>query len=227
MKIPYYTVGSNYRYQSLPKSLEDKNYPTFERAVEAVKTNYKPFEYPHLSVELKSTNVWGMIPQQEISHFEKPRKKENPVYKTVKYPGIVKSYSKFNCIKADFSKVSYGNWANRELEGFYNLKLGAIKESIMANEGISWKAPILIQFVAAERVYTSEVKEVGKPYSPEKTEIIEKDPVSDWLPIYVIGDGRNAKYVIDPKECGTWEKCEQYFLTDYVDINHNELVIED
>lgn len=226
MKISYYTTIDHYRYGQIPKSLEDRNFATFDKAVEAIKANYKPFEHPYLSVVLSKTDVWGMVPQQEFSHFEKPRKKEGPVYKTVEYPGIIKNYDKFNCPKADFYKHNGYGWEKRDFDGFYNLKLGEIQEKI-DEDGINWKAPVLVQFVAAERVYSPEVKEAGKPYSPAKQEVIEKEPVSDWLPIYVVGEGRSSGYVIDEKSRGIWTPCKQYFLTDYVSVTHNELVIED
>lgn len=226
MKISYYFIDDRYRYQNIPKSLEDRNFATFDKAVEAIKANYKPFEHPYLTLALDKTDVWGMIPQQEFSHFEKPRKKEGPVYKTVEFPGIVKNYAKFNCRKVDFYKYNGYGWEKRDFDGFYNLKLGAIQEEVN-KDGINWKTPVLVQFIAAERVYSPEIKEVGKPYSPAKQEVIEKGPVSDWLPVYIVGEGRSSSYVIDQKSRGTWDSCKQYFLTDYVSVTHTELVIED
>jgi hypothetical protein len=104
--------------------------------------------------------------------------------------------------------------------------LGVIQEEVN-KDGINWKAPVLVQFIAAERVYSPEIKEAGKPYSPAKQEVIEKGPVSDWLPVYIVGEGRSSSYVIDQKSRGTWDSCKQYFLTDYVSVTHTELVIEE
>lgn len=227
--ITYYTIGS-YR-ESLDNSAE-LNFVSRELANEHILKELVPKNLtPNIELNdftiTKKEKVWvdhsyPVYYKDEtkgIRKYIEERVQEDKYTETHNFKGYVSSEYKWR------EKVN--GWGEKPV-GYYLFKTGDLTSEI-TEHGVSFKAPVSVQFVKAELIVMPEIKEDGKPYQARKEEV-KQEIVSDWLPVYVIhGKGQydETKYCIDPEwtDGSWWKRAEPYFAEIEYIVNENQIEI--
>lgn len=134
---------------------------------------------------------------------------------------IIQDFSKHNQTKDQFLN-SYEFYGECKNWGYYEIIFGETSSYFDEEKlTVTFSSQVFVKFITAEKVFTKEIKEPGKPYQPEKKEIkVIKE--SELFPV-LVADG---KYSLRPVDL--YFKSKPVFAHKVIHIYSNTLeIIED
>lgn len=125
-----------------------------------------------------------------------------------------------------FSMVKVWGLEIKSWPWFFGTKTGETIQ-ILEDDQIVWKAQVFVKFFNARREFSREIKEAGKPYQPEREEVVVLGEASDWLPVWrVKGDNYNEEKFGLNNNIDSWFRASEYWVEHRIWIKKNELEIE-
>ena len=231
MNVIYYRIAHwDYRYSCLAglESFAEKKFLSKDKVKQIIKDNYK-FE-PYLSISrfgdlFQYKEVIEKVPvyaeyklgKNKGQFILKNGEKVVSYYTEHKYGVKINDYSQFNQNYNDFEK-------NSGAKGYYELKYDNHSVSELENS-IKYSCQVFIRFIDVKVNFTSEIKEIGKPYVPA-SKSIEKIKESEWFPLYQCKKYDSLSYGIN-NNMDNWARTELVFVHDEIFVEENKIEIID